>query len=131
MTHDEIQKRLDELAVAMTEAAIPTPEATLMVKSGGRHSIHLDCRYDANSFDGKNYKIFTGHDIDALLSRAFEYITAMPDPDTAAKHAWQRKLGTVIDEGHALNLPDEVMVPLRTGSQAMAENLLAAPGVDA
>jgi hypothetical protein len=30
----------------------------------------------------------------------------------------------VIDEGHDLNLPDNVMAPLRASSQAMTENLL-------
>jgi hypothetical protein len=30
----------------------------------------------------------------------------------------------VIDRGHALSLPNEVMTPLRQGSQAMTENLL-------
>lgn len=57
----------------------------------------------------------------------FQLIDKIPDPETKAKQAWQGKLGKVIDEGHALNLPDEVMSPLRQGSQAMTENLLAAP----
>jgi hypothetical protein len=41
-----------------------------------------------------------------------------------ARTEWRRKLADVIDEGHALALPDEVMAPLRQGSQAMTENLL-------
>lgn len=57
----------------------------------------------------------------------FSILAEMPDPDTAAKRKWQKSLGKVIDEGHALNLPNEVMEPLRAGSQAMTENLLAAP----
>jgi len=54
----------------------------------------------------------------------FAVLDALPDPDTAAKWQWQVSLAKVIDEGNALNLPDDVMGPLRQGSQAMTENLL-------
>lgn len=65
------------------------------------------------------------------IKAAFNAIAAIPDPAVKAKTDWQKSLGKVIDEGHALNLPDEVMQPLRQGSQAMTENLLAGPGVAA
>jgi len=64
---------------------------------------------------------------EAAMKSLFDVVDRIPDPDTKAKRDWQGKLGSVIDEGHALNLPDEVMNPLRQGSQAMTENLLAAP----
>jgi len=54
----------------------------------------------------------------------FAVLNAMPDPEAAAKHKWQVKLADVIDEGHSLNLPEDVMGPLRQGSLAMTENLL-------
>lgn len=65
--------------------------------------------------------------IAAALANAEAFVAAMPDRDAKAKADWHRKLGDVIDEGHALALPDEVMAPLRQGSQAMTENLLPAP----
>jgi len=61
----------------------------------------------------------------------FAVLDAMPDPDTAAKRQWQVGLAKVIDEGHGLNLPDDVMAPLREGSQAMTDNLLAGPAAQA
>jgi len=129
MTHEETQKRLDAIAAAMTDAGIKLPEVTLLQKSGGRYSMHLNAKYDTKPFGGDSYKIISGDSIDGLLTAASDYIASLPDPDTAAKQNWQKKLGGVIDEGHALNLPDEVMSPLRQGSQAMTENLLAAPEV--
>jgi hypothetical protein len=48
----------------------------------------------------------------------------MPDPATAERQKWHKDLADVIDRGHAMALPDEVMQPLRQGSQAMTENLL-------
>ena len=62
--------------------------------------------------------------IAACIADAEAFVAAMPDPEAKAKHDWHRKLGDVIDQGHALALPDEVMKPLRQGSQAMTENLL-------
>jgi hypothetical protein len=61
---------------------------------------------------------------EACLDAAFAFVAALPDPETAARTAWHKDLAGVIDRGHALNLPDEVMTPLRQGSQAMTENLL-------
>ena len=57
----------------------------------------------------------------------FAVLNAMPDPDTKAKRDWHKKLGDVIDEGHDLNLPSDVLQPLRDSSKAMHKNLLAAP----
>ena len=64
---------------------------------------------------------------EACLEAAHAFVAAMPDRTVKARRDWHDKLATVIDEGHALSLPDDVMQPLRTGSQAMAKNLLAAP----
>ena len=68
-----------------------------------------------------------GNTIAACLADAEAFVAAMPDPEVKAKHDWHRKLGNVIDEGHALALPDDVMTPLRASSQAMHKNLLPAP----
>lgn len=127
LTFEKIQKRIDALAATMGDAGIIQPEVTILQKSGGRHAVHLGAAYDTKPFNGENYISFHSDNIDALLSKADAFIASMPDPETKAKQDWQGKLGKVIDEGHALNLPDEVMSPLRQGSQAMTENLLAAP----
>jgi hypothetical protein len=72
-----------------------------------------------------------GASIATVLAEAEAFVAAMPDPEKRAVTEWHRKLGNVIDEGHALALPDDVMRPLRQGSRAMTENLLAAPEVAA
>lgn len=61
------------------------------------------------------------------FANIFAVLNAMPDSDTKAKHDWHKKLGDVIDEGHDLNLPSDVLQPLRDSSKAMHKNLLAAP----
>ena len=64
---------------------------------------------------------------ESCIKVAFDFLAAMPDLELVAKQAWQKSLGKVIDDGHALGLPDDVMQPLRQGSQSMTENLIAAP----
>ena len=53
-----------------------------------------------------------------------EYIANMVSKEQRRVNAWQQGLADVIDEGHDLNLPDNVLAPLRASSQAMTENLL-------
>lgn len=127
MTIEEIQKRLDAIAAGMVDAGLKAPEATHLHKSGGRHSVLIDCKAPSELPGGNEYESFHADTPEKCLSAADEYIAKLPDPDTTAKKNWHKKLGKVIDEGHDLALPDEVMQPLRAGSQAMSENLLTGP----
>lgn len=130
-TMTEIRTSLAALEELMGEKGIVTPTTDYTVKSSGREYVYLSAKYESKPFDGKDFIIIRGNSEVEVIDAAFAYIRAMPEPAQAAKQAWQKSLGKVIDEGHALNLPDEVMQPLRQGSQAMTENLLAGPGVAA
>ena len=68
-----------------------------------------------------------GDTIAATLADAEAFVASMPGPLAQAKHDWHRDLAKVIDRGHGLALPDDVMLPLRASSAAMHKNLLAAP----
>ena len=70
------------------------------------------------------YEVFPGHTPREVLDKARAFITALPDAETLKKQEFQTDLAGVIDQGHDLNLPADVMDPLRAGSQAMTENLL-------
>lgn len=100
------------------------PDLTL--NQSGKWRIHL---YRERSLPRiETLHVANGDTAEACLEAAHAYVAAMPDHGIKARRDWHGKLATVIDEGHALSLPDDVMQPLRTGSQAMAKNLLAAPG---
>jgi hypothetical protein len=122
MDEPEIFARLIALHSALTAklGAQPDISPTIDFTTSGYARIML---YSA---DGgfvvlKMCKHDTAH---GVMSEAESFVAAMPDRDAAQKANWHRKLGDVIDEGHALALPDAVMAPLRAGSQAMTENLL-------
>lgn len=97
----------------------PKIEVQMSVTQEGKFMIHLyaainyEWIYRASSFDP-----------DETIQQALLYIETMLGKDERRISAWQKDLAKVIDEGHDLNLPDTVLAPLRSSSQAMTENLL-------
>jgi hypothetical protein len=58
------------------------------------------------------------------IKQALDFIAGMVSKEEQRVINWQKGLAKVIDDGHDLNLPDNVLAPLRASSQAMTENLL-------
>tara|TARA_R110002153_G_scaffold16756_2_gene58921 strand:- start:159 stop:539 length:381 start_codon:yes stop_codon:yes gene_type:complete len=58
------------------------------------------------------------------IKAALAFIAGMVSKEEQRVIDWQKDVAKVIDDGHDLNLPDNVMAPLRASSQAMTENLL-------
>jgi hypothetical protein len=127
ITETEISTRLTALHSALVEKLGTQPcfDPDLRVTSGGKCQISIYSAYDKGNYERLHTS--TSETIVGAFVGAEAFVAAMPDPTAKAKHDWHRKLGDVIDEGHALALPDDVMTPLRASSQAMHKNLLAAP----
>ena len=120
----DIQAELDMMAVALAEKGVITPEATFMLASGGRASIHIRGQYDQKVFGGSDYKGIAECDIDATIAATHAYIAAMPEPKTAVMHTYMRMAGELVDFGHENNVPAEYVDPVRTAQKAMADNLI-------
>tara|TARA_B110000977_G_C10883009_1_gene418294 strand:+ start:347 stop:730 length:384 start_codon:yes stop_codon:yes gene_type:complete len=58
------------------------------------------------------------------IKATLDFIAGMVSKEEQRVIDWQKDVAKVIDEGHDLNLPDNVLAPLRASSQAMTENLL-------
>jgi hypothetical protein len=58
------------------------------------------------------------------IKQSFVFIAGMVSKEEQRVIDWQKGLAKVIDDGHDMNLPDNVLAPLRASSQAMTENLL-------
>ena len=101
--------------------AQPFLEPTLICRQSGAWTIYLYRDHNGGDYD---IGIATGDAPADAIADAKRIIAALPDENTQKKRDWQKKLGNVIDEGHDLSLPDDVLAPLRAGSQAMTENLL-------
>jgi len=65
-----------------------------------------------------------GDSAEESIALALAFIENMKGKEEQRIAKWQKDLAKVIDEGHDLNLPDTVLEPLRSSSQAMTENLL-------
>ena len=63
-------------------------------------------------------------DATSVIEDMLAHIVALKSKEDEAVKAWQKDVAKVIDDGHDLNLPNNVMAPLRASSQAMTENLL-------
>jgi hypothetical protein len=127
LTETEIFARLTALHRALVEklGAQPFLAPDLRMESGGKCRISIYSPYIRGDYECLHT---SGSDtIVGAFDGAEAFVAAMPDPEAKARRDWHRKLGNVIDEGHALALPDDVMTPLRASSQAMHKNLLAAP----
>jgi hypothetical protein len=129
MTEPDIFARLTALHSALVEkiGGQPFVDPSITLSSGGSARIYL---YDTATYDGGTSGVLEPikePTIAAALDAADAFVAAMPDPDAKAKHDWHKDLAGVIDRGHDLALPDAVMQSLRASSQAMHENLPAAP----
>ena len=115
MQTQDIQTALDQMVCDMADRGVVNPDASFSLRANEQVAVRLSCTNDG---------FFFADTPEDALSAAREYIAKLPDPRTTQLRAWQKKLGEVIDEGHGLALPDDVMQPLHAGSQAMTDNLL-------
>tara|TARA_R110002153_G_scaffold184773_1_gene337931 strand:+ start:358 stop:834 length:477 start_codon:yes stop_codon:yes gene_type:complete len=120
-TIEDIHAALDGIAAAMTEKGIIGPRPDINFKQSGCVSGWLH----ANSpIGGERCVQFNGDSATNVLEDILAHIVTLKSAEEERVMAWQKDVAKVIDEGHDLNLPDSVMAPLRTSSQAMTENLL-------
>jgi hypothetical protein len=59
-----------------------------------------------------------------VIHQALDFIAGMVSKEEQRVVDWGNAQAKLIDDGHSLNLPDEVMAPLRESRKAMTENLL-------
>ena len=121
ITIEDIHAALDGIAAAMTDKGIERPQPDIRFKQGGRVWSYL---HAASKIGGESCVEFNGNDATSVLEDMLAHIVALKSKEEEAVKAWQKHVAKVIDKGHDLNLPDNVMAPLRASSQAMTENLL-------
>ena len=121
-TIEDIHAALDGIAAAMTDKGILDPRPDVQLRQEGRVTGWL---HSADTIGDKDYVSFYGNSATIVLEDMLAHIVALKSKEEEeAVMAWQKDVAKVIDNGHDLNLPDNVMAPLRASSQAMTENLL-------
>jgi hypothetical protein len=120
-TIEDINAALDGIAAAMTEKGILDPRPNIQFKQ----DLRVDGWLHASSkIAGRDCVCIPGDNATTVLAQMLAHIVALKSKEEEAVMAWQKDVAKVIDDGHDLNLPDNVMAPLRASSQAMTENLL-------
>jgi hypothetical protein len=120
-TIEDIHAALDGIAVVMTNKGITNPRPDIEFKQGGRITGWL---HAYSPIGGEDCVQFMGDDATTVIAEMLAHVVALKSKEEEAVMAWQKDVAKVIDDGHDLNLPDNVMAPLRASSQAMTENLL-------
>ena len=120
VTIKDLDAALQQIAEAMSAKGIigPNPEITL---KQGRVSAWL---HATSNIGGRVCVDFYGADVNEVAAAMLAHVYALKSVEEEKVLAWQRSLGDLIDDGAALDLPDEVMAGLRTSSKAMTENLI-------
>ena len=121
ITIEDIHAALDGIAAAMTDKGIESPRPDIQFKNGNQVRGWLQA---VSLIGAKGYISFYGDNATTVLAEMLDHIAALKSKEEEAVATWQKDVAKVIDEGHDLNLPDNVMAPLRASSQAMTENLL-------
>ena len=123
MTLKEMHKALDRANAALVDKLEKQPFTPLRLSlydsgkwccTGAYIDMEMNERIGGDFFDTP----------EEAFASVMEKIEKRPKAADAERAKWQRKLADVIDEGNTLSLPDDVMQPLRAGSQAMTKNLL-------
>jgi hypothetical protein len=127
MNIQEIQARLDRMAVAMGEKGIKTPEARLSVESGDDSPRLYLCKADPKYSSGRITTIFQYIRDGALaekLDAADAIIAALPSPEEARRNEFMSALGKVIDLGRENGIDLEYLNPLSATMKRLSENAL-------
>jgi len=125
ITEKEIAARLGKLHSDLAVKLEAQPWIEPIIHITGNRSVSVTIygpRRDGGM--GKDLKSCFETTFAEVLAAAEAFVADMPDPYVTRRRDWHRKLGDVINEGRELALPDDVMGPIRQGSQAMAKNLL-------
>jgi hypothetical protein len=116
-TIEDIHAALDGIAEVMTDKGIERPRPDIKFTHGGTMVGYL---HATSKIGGKDCVSFYGHSATTILACMLAHVVALKSKEEEAVATWQKDVAKVID----LNLPDNVMAPLRASSQAMTENLL-------
>jgi len=123
MNITELQAEMAALDAAMSEKGIVTPKATVSIKSDGL-TIHMRGAYETTPFNGKDYKIIFGENLDKCIAEAHAYIADLPSPEDQVTREYLSRIAKAVDYATEHSLPDEYVTPLRNVSCAMTDNLL-------
>lgn len=118
-------------------AAINPMPALLLAKGKVKPDVSFDIEANAqlrlriswvkcaarNEWD-RDYHCDTGNTFEEVISKALQFINALPDAKTARLHDFMGQLGKVIDSGRELGINVDYLNPLTDTMKRLSENIL-------
>jgi hypothetical protein len=127
MTYDEIKTELQSLVRDMLDKGIKMPSAQLDIEDAKVGSVVLWCAYDALQLDGAYLKHCYGPTPADQITKAREYVAALPDPATDGERKFTAKLAEAVDIATEYALPEAAIAPVRTAIREVNAALIAGP----
>lgn len=121
MNIEEIQAELDKMPAALSAAGWVRPDVHITIRGNARPYVYL-------TGSNATSKIFSADTNAEAIAAAWEYIRALPDPQTAILNTYSKKLADAIDYGYENNVPDRLVDPVRRAQKATSDMMLPAPG---
>ncbi|MGE3419349.1 MAG: hypothetical protein AB7I42_25105 [Bradyrhizobium sp.] len=120
-----IQKRVDDLAVAMTAKGMREPHVQAEFKANEESRVYIKRKrgLGRDLLGGECYEFFTG-EIGAALEKASAFIAEEPNAEEAKLNDFMAALGGVIDLGRQHNIETDFLNPLVATMKRLSENAL-------
>ncbi len=120
METDNIQERIDAIALAMLSKALPQPRAEFMFHANRRPTVCL--AWDSNK-PVSGYKFFHGP-IETVLAEAEEYVASLPSPEEARMTVFMSALAEAVELGKKNDIDVEFVNPLVALMKRLSKNAL-------
>ncbi len=123
MTIEEIRAELDKMPAALSAAGWARVDVQFTVNANA--GMHIYLKDWAEGVE--RFHFARGEDPAKCIKGAWEYIRALPDPQTTILATYSRKLADAIDYGHENNVPAKLVDPVRRAQKATSDMMLPAP----
>lgn len=121
MDLNEIQTRLDALAVAMSERGLKNPKAEFHIESGKCQCVILMWQ----PASGSGFEWFRS-DVATALDNADAYVAALPTPEEHHRNEFLRLASVAADYGNAHGIDAEFVNPITEAMKRISSNAIAA-----
>lgn len=123
MNTDDIQKRLDAIATAMTAKGKVRPEARFALNSHAEASVSVHWFKGPKSFYADDGAYFRGP-IETALAEAEAHVAALPSPEEQRMSDFMAALAETIELGRKNDIDVEFVNPLMALMKKLSKNAL-------
>jgi hypothetical protein len=125
ITINEIYAAINPMPAMLSAKGKVSPNVDLRIEANSKIYISMSWRkpYPKNDWDN-DYAHFFGDDFKEALTKAVDFIHALPSAEEAKLHHFMGQLGKLIDGGKADGIAVDFMNPLLDTMKRLSENVI-------